>query len=97
MRKSDAFLSFIAICLMTLLAILIQSERTVRVASSALAEQSGLVKRLGLTDLCLFTDARYMRHPAMADHSSAFQEHPASMEHFPSGSFSTPPRHIGTR
>ncbi len=27
----------------------------------------GLVQRLGLTDICLFTEARYTRHPSQAD------------------------------
>jgi len=57
-------------------------------------EQEGraaLVRRLGLTDLCLFTEARYTRHLSQADRFSPFQEHPASLEHFPSGSIAGPP------
>lgn len=49
-------------------------------------EKQRLVKELGLTDLCLFTEARYTRHPAMADRHSAFQDHPLALDHFPSGS-----------
>ncbi len=45
-----------------------------------------LVERLGLTDLALFTEARYTRHPSQADLQSAFQDHPLALEHFPSGS-----------
>jgi hypothetical protein len=51
-----------------------------------------MVQNLRLTDLCLFTEARYTRHPSMADLHSAFQDHPLSLEHFPSGSLTTPPR-----
>ncbi len=50
-----------------------------------------LVKQLGLTDLCLFTEARYTRHPAMADRHAAFQDHPMGLDHFPSGSLLAPP------
>lgn len=50
-----------------------------------------LVRGLGLTDLCLFTEARYTRHPAMADRHAAFQDHPMGLDHFPSGSLVTPP------
>ncbi len=50
-----------------------------------------LVRNLGLTDLCLFTEARYTRHPAMADRHAAFQDHPMGLDHFPSGSLVTPP------
>jgi len=46
---------------------------------------------LFLTDLCLFTDARYLRHLSQADHHSAFQDHPAAFDYFPSGSLVSPP------
>lgn len=52
---------------------------------------AALVRTLGLTDLCLFTEARYTRHPSQADLFTAFQDHPAALEHFPSGSLLTPP------
>lgn len=51
-----------------------------------------IVARLGLSDLVLFTEARYTRHPTQADLHSAFQDHPLAFEHFPSGSL-LPPRH----
>lgn len=56
-------------------------------------EMSALAARLGLTDLALFTEARYTRHPSQADLHSAFQDHPLALEHFPSGSLIAPPRH----
>jgi len=56
------------------------------------AEAAALAKKLGIADLCLFTEARYTRHLAQADWFAAFQEHPASLEHFPSGSLVLPPR-----
>ena len=62
--------------------------------AEALAIQSScaeLVEELLLTDLCLFTEARYTRNPAMADLHSPFQDHPLSLEHFPSGSLVMPP------
>jgi hypothetical protein len=53
----------------------------------ALIRNRGVVEGLRLTDLALFTEARYTRNPSQADLHSAFQDHPVSMEHFPSGSF----------
>lgn len=50
-----------------------------------------LVARLGLTDLALFTEARYTRHPSQADLHSALQDHPGAFDHFPSGSLLSPP------
>lgn len=46
---------------------------------------------LGLTDLCLATEASYTRHPAATGLTVAFQDHPGALEHFPSGSFWAPP------
>ncbi|MBI5784512.1 MAG: hypothetical protein HZA64_03555 [Rhodocyclales bacterium] len=51
-----------------------------------------MAAQLGLTDLALFTEARYTRHPSQADLNSAFQDHALALEHFPSGSL-IPPRH----
>jgi hypothetical protein len=56
-----------------------------------LTEKKQLVQKLGLTDLCLFTEARYTRHLSQADLHSAFQNHPMAFEHFPSGSIVLPP------
>ena len=56
-----------------------------------LEQQARLVAQLDLTDLCLFTEARYTRHLSQADLFSAFQDHPMSFEHFPSGSLTLPP------
>ncbi|MDQ5988488.1 MAG: hypothetical protein CSYNP_04248 [Syntrophus sp. SKADARSKE-3] len=49
------------------------------------------VRTLELTDLCLFTEARYTRHLSQADVYSAFQDHPVALEHFPTGSIAGPP------
>jgi hypothetical protein len=44
-----------------------------------------------LTDLCLFTEARYTRHPSQADFHAPFQDSPLALEYFPSGSLMPPP------
>ncbi len=62
--------------------------------AARLAEVADTAARLGLTDLALFTEARYTRHPALADLATAFQDAPGSFEHFPSGSFLPPPAHL---
>jgi hypothetical protein len=63
-------------------------------ADARLGREAGLVARLGLTDLCLFTDARYARHPALADRHTPFQDAPLSFEHFPTGALMPPPEHL---
>ena len=53
-----------------------------------------MVKMLQLTDLCLFTEARYTRHLSQADVHAAFQDAPGALEHFPSGSLAEPPERL---
>lgn len=53
-----------------------------------------IVEAYGLTDLALFTEARYLRHLSQADLHSAFQDHPVSLDHFPGGSLVAPPHHL---
>lgn len=50
-----------------------------------------LTARLNLSDLALWTEARYTRHPSQADLFSAFQDLPGAPEHFPAGSILSPP------
>ena len=57
-------------------------------------ERREIVKVLELTDLCLFTEARYTRHPSMADLHTPFQDHPLALEHFPSGALMAIPPHL---
>jgi hypothetical protein len=63
---------------------------------ATVAATAALVERLELTDLALFTEARYTRHPTQADLQSAFQDHPVALEHFPTGSLVPPPAGILT-
>jgi len=50
-----------------------------------------LVSHLMLTDLAIWTEARYTRHPSQADIFTPFQDFPSSIEHFPAGSILAPP------
>ena len=61
-----------------------EEERAIRPVLDA------LVLRLGLTDLCLATEARYTRHPALSDELAPFMYYPAALEYFPSGLFWAP-------
>ena len=59
-----------------------------------LARSRQLTLDLRLTDLCLFTEARYTRHLSQADLHSPFQDYPLSFDLFPSGSLVRPPYHL---
>lgn len=56
-----------------------------------LPELQWLVAYTGITDLCLSTEARYIRNPAVSDPIAPFMDYPGAIEHFPSGSFYYPP------
>jgi hypothetical protein len=59
-------------------------------ASESLPAQQRLVTVLALTDLALWSEARYTRHPSMTDLFSPFQDHPGAPEHFPAGALLAP-------
>ena len=56
-----------------------------------------LVKVFGLTDLSIWTGARYTRHLSQADVFSAFQDSMGALEHFPAGVLASPPASIADR
>jgi hypothetical protein len=92
MRRSTLFLLFLITSGTLVAATLVDACFRRHQASDALQRQARLVRELGLTDLALFTEARYTRHLSQADLHTAFQDHPMALEHFPSGSIQPPPR-----
>lgn len=93
-RRSTVFFSFMAACLLAFGAILAHAAATATAMRPAMKAKAAMVAKYGLADLCLFTEARYTRHPSMADRNTPFQDHPLSLEHFPSGSLMDPPPHL---
>jgi hypothetical protein len=96
-RKSNVFLTFIGANLILLCLMFVHAFFVRRASEPLLQEKREMVRKFELTDLCLFTDARYTRHPSMADLNTAFQDYPMSFEHFPSGSILTVPPHLKGR
>jgi uncharacterized membrane protein len=86
MRKSDSLLLFFSVCLFLFVATVVDSTLRQDRAVAVLKQRAEIVREYDLTDLALFTEARYTRHVTQADLHSAFQDHPMSFEHFPSGS-----------
>lgn len=60
--------------------------------AARLVPARAVVQALDLTDMAWFTEARYTRHPGLADLHSAFQDGPGAPEHFPSGALVPAPR-----
>lgn len=94
LRESTVFSLAVAAGLAFLVLLSAHAGWREKAGRKSLEEKREIVRALGLTDLCLFTEARYTRHPAMADRFTPFQDHPLSLEHFPSASLFRPPPHL---
>jgi hypothetical protein len=94
MARSTAFVGLVL--LLATLAVLarVDAGRRELDAEARFAGNRALARWFAFTDPCLFTDARYTRHPSMADRHSPFQDSPLALEHFPSGSVVPPPAHL---
>ncbi len=91
MRSSSRFFLLVGFLLLLFGLTWLDGRRLNSRAGEARNRTGDLVRNLELTDLALFTEARYTRHPSQADLHSAFQDHPMALEHFPSGSLMAPP------
>ena len=90
-RKSSLLLLFLGVLTTLTMLSLLDARLRNGMAMERLERTRQQVKALELTDLSLFTEARYTRHLSQADHHTPFQEHPLALEHFPSGSLLLPP------
>lgn len=91
MIRCRVFLSLILLLTGLLSGLAIWAQRTtVRYLAEDLPARRQLVKHLFLTDLSLWTEARYTRHPAVSDLFSPFQDFPGAFEHFPAGGLMAP-------
>lgn len=91
MRNSTAFIAVTSVNIVLFALLMLHARYSEGEAEKMLSPCLEIARELQLTDLCLFTEARYTRHPAMADLHAPFQDHPLALEHFPSGSLVTPP------
>lgn len=95
LRPSTPALAGLAALALGLAAAALHTRAAAPREAARLAASAALVEGVGLTDLALFTEARYTRHPSMADLHSAFQDGPMSFEHFPAGVFAPRPAGFG--
>ena len=98
-RKSSLALALATVGVLLMVLLFTHAHLRRQADLPSLAAVAGVVADLELTDLALFTEARYTRHPSQSDIHSAFQDHPVGLEHFPTGSIAGPPaglrRHHG--
>jgi hypothetical protein len=90
-RKSTLYFIYMTINLVLLFLLFVHASIRQEADLKGIRDKVQIVQRLGLTDLCLFTEASYTRHLSQADIHTPFQDSPMSLEHFPSGSIVAPP------
>lgn len=93
-RTSDIFFCALLLGVLLLCLMFVDAAVSQRLDRRWIEERRAIVRALTLTDVCLTTEARYTRHPSMADLHTPFQEHPLALDHFPSGALMTPPPHL---
>ncbi len=93
-RYSTLFCAITGTQLLLACLLLIHAETETAAHQPLIRRKAELARTLELSDLCLFTEASYTRHLALADLRTPFQEYPMAMEHFPSGSLTSPPPHL---
>jgi hypothetical protein len=91
MRPSHILLIILLVLVFVDTSLFIHSQRLKKKLQSDEVIQRIAVAGLGLTDLCVATEARYTRHPAVSDPMAPFMDHPGALEHFPTGSLWAPP------
>ena len=85
--KARVFIAVTIIQVIVLAGLMMWSASVARTrAVKEIPRKQELVQRLELTDLAIWTEARYTRHPSQADFFAPFQDGPSSLEHFPAGS-----------
>ncbi|MBE0559000.1 MAG: hypothetical protein IH628_17365 [Proteobacteria bacterium] len=91
LRRSNLFLFFLAVNIALLFLLFVHAGYRQRADATVLRQKTEMVRTLGLSDICLFTEASYTRHPSQSGIHTPFQDSPMSLEHFPSGAIVMPP------
>lgn len=86
------FLLYLFLNLILAVLMVVHAYTRQRAETSRLRESIETVRKNGITDICLFTEASYTRHLTQADLHTPFQDGPLSLEHFPSGAIVRAPQ-----
>ncbi len=92
MRKSTRYLLYLFLNLVVAVLMVIHATFRQRTETGRLRRSIETVRKYGITDLCLFTEASYTRHLTQTDLHTPFQDGPLSLEHFPSGALVRAPQ-----
>jgi hypothetical protein len=89
--KYKIFTGIVALEVMVLILLFVTISQSAKNMQPALMARQKLVSAFMLTDLSLWTETRYTRHPTQSDFFTPFQDFPGAIEHFPAGSIVFPP------
>ena len=89
--KYKIFVSILFLQITLILLLMVDGIMTLHRVQPKLEANRKLAVALQLTDLAIWTEARYTRHPTQTDFFSPFQDFPACIEHFPAGTIMAPP------
>jgi len=92
--KHRIFITLLSLLILSVAAMILHGVMKAGEMERTLATVRKTVNELMLTDLAVWTEARYTRHPSQADIFAPFQDYPSSIEHFPAGSIMAPPVEI---
>lgn len=95
MNRHRIFLALVGFELLLLVGLTASGVWERHAGVSLRAENRSLAAALKLTDLALWTEARYTRNPSQADRFAPFQDLPGALEHFPAGAILGPWREAG--
>lgn len=90
MRPSVLFFIVIFFCAGVQFGLIGMAEHRLESSAEGERKMRQAVDTFGLSDLCIATDARYIRNPAVTDRIAPYMDHPGGIEHFPTGSFWIP-------
>jgi len=88
--KALSFLLILALEILFLAVVVIKDGWCDSLSRQTQLENVRLAEAMMLTDLALWTEARYTRHPSQADCFTAFQNGPALLDLFPAGTWVSP-------
>jgi hypothetical protein len=89
-RQADKFLLFVLVSTLLLVLMFVHAAMRTEANLPCLQNRVQIINYLGITDLCLSTEAAYTRHPSQSDRHSPFQSHPLALEYFPTGALVAP-------
>ena len=93
-RRLGALALGAALLALGLSAMLADAASRLRAQEPGALERQRLARAVGLSDLALSSDARWLRHPSAAEPGAALADAPAALDVDPAGAWIAPPRAV---